>query len=54
MISDEILGRAIKGITELITKKGLVTLDFEDIRIIISGSGMDMNDMCESDIVHRP
>ena len=26
MVSDEILGRAVKGITELITKKGLVSL----------------------------
>jgi cell division protein FtsZ len=49
MVSDEILGRAVKGITELITKKGLVSLDFADIRSIMSGSGMAMIGMGESD-----
>ena len=49
MVSDEILGRAVKGITELITKKGLVSLDFADIRSIMSGSGMAMISMGESD-----
>ncbi|PKL72795.1 MAG: cell division protein FtsZ [Methanobacteriales archaeon HGW-Methanobacteriales-2] len=28
MVADELLGRAVKGITELITKPGLVSLDF--------------------------
>ena len=49
MVSDEILGRAVKGITELITKKGLVSLDFADIRSIMSGSGMAMIGMGQSD-----
>ena len=49
LVSDEILGRAVKGITELITKKGLVSLDFADIRSIMSGSGMAMIGMGESD-----
>ncbi|KZX11299.1 cell division protein FtsZ [Methanobrevibacter oralis] len=49
MVSDEILGRAVKGITELITKKGLVSLDFADIRSIMGGSGMAMIGMGESD-----
>ena len=49
MVSDEILGRAVKGITELITKKGLVSLDFADIRSIMSGSGMAMIGMGESE-----
>ena len=40
---------AVKGITELITKKGLVSLDFADIRSIMSGSGMAMIGMGESD-----
>ena len=46
---DEILGRAIKGITELITKPGLVSLDFADIRSIMQESGMAMIGMGESD-----
>ena len=49
MVSDEILGRAVKGITELITKPGLVSLDFADIRSIMEGSGMAMIGMGESD-----
>ena len=53
MASDEILGRAVKGITELITKKGLVSLDFADIRSIMSGSGMAMIGMGESDTGDR-
>lgn len=49
MVSDEILGRAVKGITELITKQGLISLDFADIRSIMEGSGMAMIGMGESD-----
>ena len=49
MVSDEILGRAVKGITELITKRGLVSLDFADIRSIMGGSGMAMIGMGESE-----
>ena len=49
MVSDEILGRAVKGITELITKPGLISLDFADINSIMQGSGMAMIGMGESD-----
>ncbi len=49
LVADEILGRAVKGITELITKPGLVSLDFADIRSIMKGSGMAMIGMGESD-----
>lgn len=49
MVADELLGRAVKGITELITKPGLVSLDFADIRSIMVGSGMAMIGMGESD-----
>ncbi len=53
MVSDEILGRAVKGITELITKKGLISLDFADIRSVMKGSGMAMIGMGESDSSER-
>lgn len=53
MVSDEILGRAVKGITELITKQGLVSLDFADIRSIMEGSGMAMIGMGESESGER-
>uniref|UniRef100_UPI00074ADAA4 cell division protein FtsZ n=1 Tax=Methanobacterium sp. 42_16 TaxID=1641383 RepID=UPI00074ADAA4 len=49
MVADELLGRAVKGITELITKPGLVSLDFADLRSIMMGSGMAMIGMGESD-----
>ncbi len=49
MVADELLGRAVKGITELITKPGLVSLDFADIKSIMMGSGMAMIGMGESD-----
>jgi cell division protein FtsZ len=53
MVSDEILGRAVKGITELITKQGLISLDFADIKTIMEGSGMAMIGMGESDTGDR-
>jgi len=34
-VADEVLMRAIKGITELITKPGLVNLDFNDVKTIM-------------------
>jgi cell division protein FtsZ len=49
LVLDEILGRAVKGITELITKPGLVSLDFADVRSIMQGSGMAMIGMGESE-----
>ncbi len=41
-IADEILVNAIKGITELITKPGLVNLDFADVRSVMVDGGMSM------------
>jgi cell division protein FtsZ len=41
-VADEVLVRAIKGITELITKPGLVNLDFNDLRTIMKGGGVAM------------
>ena len=49
MASDEILGRDVKGIRELITKPGLISLDFADISSIMKGSGMAMIGMGESE-----
>lgn len=48
-VSDELLGRAVKGITELITKPGLISLDFADIKSVMQDSGMAMIGMGESD-----
>jgi cell division protein FtsZ len=48
-VADEVLVRAIKGITELITKPGLVNLDFNDLRTIMKGAGVAMIGLGESD-----
>lgn len=41
-VADEILMRSIKGITEIITKPGLVNLDFNDLKTIMKGGGVAM------------
>jgi cell division protein FtsZ len=41
-LSDEVLTHAVKGITELVTKPGLVNLDFADIKTVMSNGGVAM------------
>jgi len=41
-VADEILMRSVKGLTELITKPGLVNLDFADVRTVMQDGGMAM------------
>ncbi|RLI89904.1 MAG: cell division protein FtsZ [Archaeoglobales archaeon] len=41
-VADEILMRAVKGITELITKPALVNLDFADVRTVMEKGGVAM------------
>jgi cell division protein FtsZ len=41
-VADETLVNAVKGITELITEKGLVNLDFADVRAIMQSGGTAM------------
>lgn len=41
-VADAVLTHAVKGITELVTKPGLVNLDFADIRTVMSNSGVAM------------
>jgi hypothetical protein len=48
-VADEILVNAVKGITELITEKGLVNLDFADVRTIMQNGGTAMIGIGESD-----
>jgi cell division protein FtsZ len=48
-VADEVLMRAIKGITELITKPGLVNLDFNDVKTVMKGAGVAMIGLGESD-----
>jgi cell division protein FtsZ len=48
-VADELLMRSIKGITEMITKPGLVNLDFADLKTIMKRGGVAMIGMGESD-----
>jgi len=41
-VADEVLMRSIKGISEIITKPGLVNLDFSDLKTIMKGGGVAM------------
>lgn len=52
-VADEILTNAVKGITELITKPGLINLDFADIRAVMSSGGIAMIGVGESDTENR-
>jgi cell division protein FtsZ len=47
-VADEVLMRSIKGITELVTKPGMVNLDFNDIKTIMKGGGVAMIGLGES------
>jgi len=41
-VADEVLVRGIKGITEVVTKPGLVNLDFNDIKTVMKSGGVAM------------
>ena len=48
-VSDEVLMRAVKGITELITKPGLVNLDFANVRTVMQNGGVAMIGLGEAE-----
>ena len=48
-VSDEVLMRSVKGITELITKPGLVNLDFADVRTVMEKGGVAMIGLGEAE-----
>jgi cell division protein FtsZ len=52
-VADELLVRSIRGITEMITKPGLVNLDFADLRTIMKRGGVAMIGLGESDSQDR-
>ncbi|MFO7793305.1 MAG: cell division protein FtsZ [Candidatus Saliniplasma sp.] len=52
-VADEVLTRSIKGITEIVTKPGLVNLDFNDLKTIMEGAGVAMIGMGEDDSENR-
>lgn len=52
-VADEILTNSVKGITELVTKAGLVNLDFADIKAVMRDGGVSLIGMGESDTEER-
>ena len=52
-VADEILTNAVKGTTELVTKSGLVNLDFADVKTVMSNGGVSLMGMGESDSASR-
>ena len=52
-VADEILTNAVKGTTELVTKAGLVNLDFADVKAIMSNGGVSLIGMGEADSANR-
>ena len=52
-VADEILMRSIKGLAEMITKPGLVNLDFNDLKTVMKGGGVAMIGLGESDSENR-
>ncbi|MEK6822937.1 MAG: cell division protein FtsZ, partial [Nanoarchaeota archaeon] len=52
-VCDELLTNSVKGIAELVTKAGLVNLDFADIRTVMSGGGVALIGVGESDSENR-
>ncbi|MBN1350261.1 cell division protein FtsZ [candidate division KSB1 bacterium] len=52
-VADEILVNAVKGITELVTEKGLVNLDFADVKAIMRNGGTAMIGIGESETENR-
>lgn len=52
-VADEILTNAVKGIAELVTKAGLVNLDFADIKTVMGKGGAASIGVGESDSENR-
>lgn len=48
-IADEILTNAVKGITEMVTKVGLVNLDFADVKAVMKNGGVSLIGLGEAD-----
>ena len=52
-VADEILTNSVKGITELVTRSGLVNLDFADIKAVMCNGGVSLIGLGESDSKQR-
>jgi cell division protein FtsZ len=47
--ADEVLGTAVKSIAEIITRPGFINVDFADVRMVMSDSGMAIMGMGEAE-----
>jgi cell division protein FtsZ len=52
-VADEILTNAVKGVAELVTKAGLVNLDFADVKTIMADGGVSLIGVGESSSENR-
>jgi len=52
-VADEILTNSVKGTTELVTKAGLVNLDFADVKAVMKNGGVSLIGMGEADSQNR-
>ncbi|MEW5896362.1 MAG: cell division protein FtsZ [Nanoarchaeota archaeon] len=52
-VADEILTNSVKGIAELVTRAGLVNLDFADVKAIMGEGGVALIGVGESDSENR-
>ncbi|MBD3319171.1 cell division protein FtsZ [Candidatus Woesearchaeota archaeon] len=52
-VADEILTNAVKGIAEMITRNGLMNLDFADVRAVMKNGGVALIGVGESDSENR-
>ncbi|ORU24588.1 cell division protein FtsZ, partial [Francisella tularensis subsp. holarctica] len=46
--ANDVLGNAVKGVSELITKPGLINVDFADVRAVMTNMGLAMMGMGEA------
>jgi len=53
-VCDEVLAGSVKGITELVTKSGLVNVDFADLKTILSSAGYAVIGVGEASIDAKP
>lgn len=51
-VADELLMESIKGLTEIITKPGLVNVDFSDVMTVMKDAGLSLIGMGEGDSQH--
>ncbi len=53
-VADEILANAIKGVTEMVTKPGLINLDFADLKTVLEKGGPAVIGIGESSLEGTP